>query len=66
MDHEGAEFWKLAVQRLYATYVEPRPACWVAIFARLDLGHWRQLLDFGGGVRHFLFLQDFSGPLKVR
>ncbi|CAE7019362.1 unnamed protein product [Symbiodinium sp. CCMP2456] len=58
-----SEFWQPAVRQFYETYLRNRLAAILRALLPLEVGHWRQLLDFGAGFRTFVFDASCTDPI---
>lgn len=53
-DSEGARFWQPACQSFFDVYLERKLQDIVRILSKLDVSHWRQLLEFRSQFSAFL------------
>ncbi|OLP73446.1 hypothetical protein AK812_SmicGene47312 [Symbiodinium microadriaticum] len=58
-----SEFWQPALRQFYETYLRNRLAAILRALLPLEVGHWRQLLDFGAGFRTFVFDASCTDPI---
>ncbi|CAE7359116.1 unnamed protein product [Symbiodinium natans] len=58
-----SEFWQPAVRQFCDLYLRRRWAPILRALLHLQVGHWRQLLDFGAGFRTFVFDPNSIDPV---